>query len=69
MSNTNNWKNEIIVGNTVVVRSGNKLSIQVVDRVTKTQIVIGNMKYRKSDGQMIGMTGPFFIARKTVEGK
>ena len=37
-----------------VVHNGYQLGVEIVDRVTKTMIVINGLKYRKSDGRMIG---------------
>ena len=37
-----------------VIYNGYRLSVEVVDRVTKTMIVIDGVKFRKSDGFMVG---------------
>jgi len=37
-----------------------------VDRVTKTQVIIGNSKYRVSDGRAIGFGGEWNIPRAII---
>lgn len=50
--------NDLKAGDEVVLISNGlgatKYLIQKIDRVTKTQIAIGNFKYRRNDGRQIG---------------
>lgn len=47
--------NDIKVGDKVVVESGfsNKHVLKKVDRVTKTQVIVGSTKFRKDNGREI----------------
>jgi hypothetical protein len=49
---------DVKVGDKVVLESYGigsiKYLVKTVDRVTKTQIIIGNMKYKKDTGRQIG---------------
>ena len=48
----------VAVGDTLICESGHaQLRVVTVDRVTKTQVVIGNQKYRKSNGLAFGQGG------------
>lgn len=50
---TNNWLQELKQGDRVYF--GNEyLELGTVDRVTKTLIIVGGKKYRKSDGYQTG---------------
>jgi len=45
---------DIEPGDRVIVVQGGDLRIAKADRVTKTQVVVGNQRYRKSDGFLVG---------------
>jgi len=47
------WLKNLKVGNTVVVFGRNFKRICTVDRLTKTQVVVGGLKYRISDGGLV----------------
>lgn len=54
----NEWLQNLKVGDEVFVGSGSYgVSKAIIDKVTATQIAIGNRKYRKKDGYEIGSTG------------
>ena len=42
------------VGDKVVFYGCNSKRISTIDKITKTQIVIGNLKFRKSNGTQVG---------------
>ena len=42
------------VGDKVVVYGRKSKRISTIDKITKTQIVIGNLKFRKSNGTQVG---------------
>jgi len=52
-----NWLNELNAGDTVIVESEfghTHKRLEKVDKVTATQIVIGGLRFRKSDGGCMG---------------
>lgn len=52
---SNDWLQQLKPGDTVIVDSGPYLShIAVVSRVTPTQIVIGDSRYNKKRGELVG---------------
>ncbi len=57
----NEWLKNIRVGDKVVVDSRglgfNRLQLRDIDRITETQIIIGPLRYRKTDGKRIGSRG------------
>lgn len=54
MNDDADWLSGLVTGSEVAVMARSIESIETVDRVTKTQIVVGNSKYRVSDGRRIG---------------
>ena len=42
------------VGDEVILYGCNSKRISTIDKITKTEIVIGNLKFRKSDGMQVG---------------
>jgi predicted phosphohydrolase len=49
----------LVAGDKVIVESGfgyKSQEITTVDRITKTQIIIGNSKYRRNNGYIVGGT-------------
>lgn len=65
----NSWSLESVkAGDLLLIsshfRSDDKLL--KVDRITKTQVVIGNNKYRISDGRAIGYGGEWNIPRASI---
>lgn len=50
----NDWLKNLKVGDTVIASGRNFNRICTIDRLTKTQIVVGNLKYRISDGGLVG---------------
>jgi hypothetical protein len=54
-----NWLSELKAGDTVIVDSGASYiegSVENVEKVTATQIVVGRFRYRKTDGRQMGNT-------------
>jgi len=45
----------------IIFRKDKAIELAKVDRVTKTQIIISDNKYRKKDGDGVGMCGPYGI--------
>lgn len=64
---------DIQAGDDVIVESGGLksfLAVRKVDRTTKTQIIIGSERYRKTDGRLIGHDNPWsrcYLQRATPE--
>lgn len=54
---TKTWLEELEVGSQVIVDHQGRLRLWKVDRVTKTQIIIGMWRFRRSDGGVVGMSG------------
>lgn len=58
------WLDELKPGDKVSLsghrwHNTNRYSFPTVDRVTKTQIIIGTKRYRKSNGSLVGDTSRF----------
>ncbi len=57
----NEWLSNLKAGDDVCIdikrRVGGVTSIRKVDRLTKTQIIVGHTKFRRSDGRQIGVGG------------
>lgn len=53
------WLNELTAGDEVIVVSAyaNTETIERVTRTTNTQIIVGNRRFRKKDGRLVGQTG------------
>ena len=51
------------VGDMVIERSRWRIAVAKVTRVTATQVVIGENKYRKKDGYLVGSTGRWYPSR------
>lgn len=53
------WRDSLAAGDEIAVTRGwsSGHTIEKVGRVTSTQIVVGNKKFRKSDGYMVGSSG------------
>lgn len=48
----------VIAGDTLVIDSSRwTLRLATVDRVTKTQIIVGDSRFRKRDGRLVGNQG------------
>lgn len=67
------WLSSVKVGDQVIVRYGfgiirNIQNIQTITRITKTQIVVGENRYRKSTGVGIGSGGRLSIGEATPDG-
>lgn len=49
------WLDKLSVGDRVIVyNGGDGASIKAVSKVTPTQIVVGNTRYRRKDGHVVG---------------
>jgi transcription antitermination factor NusA-like protein len=53
-SDEREWRHALKPGDKVIVESRYRAYISEVDRVTKTQIISGNYKYRITDGYRVG---------------
>ena len=51
------------VGDMVIERSRWRIALAKVTKVTATQVVIGENKYRKKDGYLVGSTGSWYPNR------
>lgn len=52
------WTPEsLAVGDAVVVASGGRKDVSRVDRVTKTQVIVGVCRFRRADGRGVGDWG------------
>lgn len=57
MESNNDWLSELKEGDDVIVVSssgGIRKKVATVTRTTKTQIIVGNSRYRKNNGYIIG---------------
>ena len=61
MMTNQEWLSNLKVGDYVLLDAtrnlGGAISIRKVDRLTKTQIIVGHTKFRRSDGRQIGVGG------------
>jgi hypothetical protein len=59
------WLEELKVGDAVIIDAGStavRLAQYTVDRITKTQFIIGTWRFRRADGDRIGpytLTSPY----------
>lgn len=51
------------VGDVVIERSRWRIALAKVTKVTATQVVIGENRYRKKDGYLVGSTGRWYPSR------
>ena len=49
-----NWLEELKAGSQVIVERYPDDCLTEIERTTKTQLIIGNMRFRKSDGGLVG---------------
>ena len=53
----------IKVGDVVIERSRWRIALAKVTKVTATQVVIGEKRYRKKDGYLVGSKGSWYRSR------
>lgn len=64
-----NWREELKPGDRVITSCASRDgSVCIVDRVTKTQIIIGLDRFNKRDGYLRGNHGPYLTSLQQYTG-